>query len=56
VIRVDAVWLAVEPVDLRLGPDSALAHREPLFSIDQRALPIEALRGCPPVTRREAAQ
>lgn len=26
VIRVDAVWLAVEPVDLRLGPESALAR------------------------------
>lgn len=25
-IRVDAAWLAVEPVDLRLGPESALAR------------------------------
>jgi transposase len=26
VIRVDAVWLACEPLDMRAGTDSALAH------------------------------
>jgi transposase len=31
VIRVDAVWLAVEPVDLRLGPESALARVVAVF-------------------------
>jgi len=33
VIRVDAVWLAVEPVDLRLGPDSALARVVAVFGV-----------------------
>jgi len=35
VIRVDAVWLAVEPVDLRLGPDSALARVVAVFGAAQ---------------------
>jgi len=26
VIRIDAVWLAVEPLDMRAGPDTALAR------------------------------
>ena len=34
-IRVDAVWLAVEPVDLRLGPDSALARVVAVFGAAQ---------------------
>lgn len=25
-IRIDAVWLAVEPLDMRAGPDTALAR------------------------------
>jgi transposase len=35
VIRVDAVWLAVEPVDLRLGPESALARVVAVFGAAQ---------------------
>lgn len=35
VIRLDAVWLAVEPVDLRLGPDSALARVVTVFGAAQ---------------------
>jgi transposase len=35
VIRLDAVWLAVEPVDLRLGPDSALARVVSVFGAAQ---------------------
>lgn len=31
-IRVDAVWLAVEPVDLRLAPESALARVAAVFA------------------------
>ena len=34
-IRVDAVWLAVEPVDLRLGPESALARVVTVFGAAQ---------------------
>ena len=34
-IRVDAVWLAVEPVDLRLGPGSALARAVAVFGAAQ---------------------
>ena len=34
-IRLDAVWLAVEPVDLRLGPDSALARVVSVFGAAQ---------------------
>lgn len=34
-IRVDAVWLAVEPVDLRLGPESALARVVAVFGAAQ---------------------
>lgn len=30
-IRVDAVWLAIEPIDLRLGPESALARVVTVF-------------------------
>jgi hypothetical protein len=25
-IRIDAAWLAVEPLDMRAGPDTALAR------------------------------
>ena len=25
-IRIDAIWLAVEPLDMRAGPDKALAR------------------------------
>jgi transposase len=35
VIRVDAVWLAVEPVDLRLGLESALARVVAVFGAAQ---------------------
>jgi transposase len=35
VIRIDAVWLAVEPVDLRLGADSALARVVAVFGAAQ---------------------
>jgi transposase len=31
VIRVDAVWLAVEPLDLRIGMESALARVVAVF-------------------------
>ena len=31
VIRIDAVWLAVEPLDLRIGLDSALARVVSVF-------------------------
>ena len=34
-IRVDAVWLAVEPIDLRLGPESALARVVTVFGAAQ---------------------
>ncbi len=34
-IRLDAVWLAAEPVDLRLGPDSALARVVAVFGAAQ---------------------
>lgn len=30
-IRVDAVWLAVEPLDMRVGPDAALARVVKVF-------------------------
>ena len=42
-IRVDAVWLAVLPVDFRLGADSALAHavrRPPSSARHSRTTPI----------------
>lgn len=31
VIRVDAIWLAVEPLDMRAGTDSALARVVAVF-------------------------
>lgn len=34
-IRLDAVWLAVEPIDLRLGLDSALARVVAVFGAAQ---------------------
>lgn len=34
-IRVDAVWLAVEPLDLRIGLDSALARVVSVFGAAQ---------------------
>ena len=30
-IRVDAVWLATAPIDMRAGPDTALAHVVAVF-------------------------
>ena len=42
-IRVDAVWLAVLPVDFRLDADSALAHavrRPPSSARHSRTTPI----------------
>jgi len=35
VIRVDAVWLAVEPLDLRIGLDTALARVVTVFGAAQ---------------------
>lgn len=35
VIRVDAVWLAVEPLDLRIGLESALARVVAVFGAAQ---------------------
>jgi transposase len=35
VIRVDAVWLAVEPLDLRIGLESALARVVSVFGAAQ---------------------
>jgi len=35
VIRVDAVWLAVEPLDLRIGLESALARVVGVFGAAQ---------------------
>jgi transposase len=35
VIRVDAVWLAVEPLDLRIGMESALARVVGVFGAAQ---------------------
>jgi len=35
VIRVDAVWLAVEPLDLRIGMESALARVVAVFGAAQ---------------------
>lgn len=34
-IRIDAVWLAVEPLDLRIGLDSALARVVGVFGAAQ---------------------
>jgi hypothetical protein len=31
VIRIDAMWLAVHPVDLRCGPERLLAHVVQVF-------------------------
>jgi transposase len=31
VIRVDAIWLATEPMDMRAGPDTALARVVQVF-------------------------
>jgi transposase len=35
VIRVDAVWLAVEPIDMRAGMDTALARVVKVFGAAQ---------------------
>ena len=45
-IRIDAVWLAVEPLDMRAGTDTALARVVRVFG-EARALQkrIPALRG-----------
>ena len=34
-IRIDAVWLAVEPLDLRIGMDTALARVVAMFGAAQ---------------------
>ena len=34
-IRIDAVWLATEPVDMRAGTDIALAHVVKIFDAAQ---------------------
>jgi len=31
VIRIDAIWLATEPLDMRAGPDTALARVVKVF-------------------------
>ena len=42
VIRVECVWLAVEPLDMRAGTDAALARVVPVFGAAQAAprLPV----------------
>ena len=32
-IRVDAVWLAIDPLDMRAGTDTALAWVEQVFGV-----------------------
>ena len=40
-IKVDAVWLAVEPLDMRAGTDSALARVVAVFGAAQpHRLPV----------------
>ena len=34
-IRIDAAWLAVEPMDMRAGPDTALARVVAVFGAAQ---------------------
>lgn len=38
-IRVDAVWLAVEPLDLRAGTEAALARVVAVFGAARPYLP-----------------
>lgn len=35
VIRIDAIWLATAPLDMRAGPDTALAHVVQVFGAAQ---------------------
>jgi len=62
VIHVERIWLAVEPMDMRAGPDTALArvvkdfgaahpHHAYVFANKQVGYAIRiALHGCPEVT------
>jgi hypothetical protein len=49
VIRVDAVWMAVEPLDMRAGAERLLApHRGPRRVRASRAAPRSATFAPPP--------
>ena len=37
VIRIDAIWLATEPMDMRAGTETALARVIAVFGAAQRA-------------------
>ena len=47
VIRVDAVWLAVEPLDMRAGTESALARVVNVFGAPARTTPTCSPTGAP---------
>jgi hypothetical protein len=44
VIRIDAAWLAVEPMDMRAGPDTALAR---VVGLWRAAAPCLCVCQCP---------
>ena len=46
VIRIDAVWLATEPLDMRAGIDSALARVVKVFGAAHLWRAITAAGGC----------
>jgi transposase len=41
-IRVDAVWLATEPMDMRAGTDTALARVVKVFGAARPHLPMSS--------------
>jgi hypothetical protein len=47
VIRVDAVWLAVEPLDMRAGTEAALARVVTVFGAAGRTTPTCSPTGAP---------
>jgi hypothetical protein len=46
VIRVDAAWLAVEPLDMRAGVDTALARVVNVFGCVIHAMSVHGFTAC----------
>lgn len=47
VIRVDAIWLATEPLDMRAGTETALARVVAVFGVARPHTPIASQTGAP---------
>ena len=53
-IRIDAIWLATEPIDMRAGIDTVLARVVKVFKSRCSARHVRTTPTCSPISIRRA--